>query len=282
MSRRALSGLAIAAACIAAGCSSAGGSPAAPSVGAARQYEIGSFRPSGTIRAGVGVTLSFTIVQPSGAPLVRYRTGPGPHTGVHLIIVRDDLSTIIHRHPPVGADGTIRQRVVFPAPGPYRILMDIYPKGGGPRYVNFQLFRTIRVEGAYHPRPLPGFHRRVTVDGWRFTLEGRPHLHVAQAALMTVRVRDAAGHPAPFTPWYGALAHAVFFHEHDLAYFHTHVCGPGAAGCTSLIGSTPVSGSSSARGSCGWVCSSRRRAPGGSSSSARSTGASSRLPIRSP
>ena len=56
--------------------------------------------------SNVAVTVKFTVVQPSGAPLVHYRTGPGPHTGVHLILVRDDLSTIIHRHPPIAADGT--------------------------------------------------------------------------------------------------------------------------------------------------------------------------------
>ncbi len=61
--------------------------------------------PSAGIRAGVPVTLSFTVAQPSGAPLVHYRTGPGPHTGVHLILVRDDLATIIHRHPPIAANG---------------------------------------------------------------------------------------------------------------------------------------------------------------------------------
>jgi YtkA-like len=34
---------------------------------------------------------------PSGKPLTQYKTGPGPHTGVHLIIVRDDLAYIIHQ-----------------------------------------------------------------------------------------------------------------------------------------------------------------------------------------
>ena len=39
--------------------------------------------------------------------------GPGPHTGVHLIIVRRDLATIVHRHPPIGADGTISDTITF-------------------------------------------------------------------------------------------------------------------------------------------------------------------------
>ncbi len=44
----------------------------------------------------------------------------GPHTGVHLIIVREDLSYIIHEHPPIGPRGLLRQTVTFPAPGPNR------------------------------------------------------------------------------------------------------------------------------------------------------------------
>ncbi len=51
-----------------------------------------------------------------------------------------------------------------------------------------------------------------------------------------------------FTPWYGALAHAIFFRVRTLDYFHTHVCAPGASGCTSSLGATRVEGSSSTPG----------------------------------
>ena len=95
--------------------------------------------------------MSFTVSQPSGAPLVHYRSGPGPHVGVHLIIVRDDLATIIHRHPPVGKDGLIRRRSTFTKPGPYRVLVDLYPATKGPGYANFQLFQTIHVLGRITP-----------------------------------------------------------------------------------------------------------------------------------
>lgn len=98
----------------------------------------------------------FDITLPTGRTLTRYKTGPGPHTGVHLIIVRDDLAYIIHEHPPVAPNGMMRQTVRFPAPGPYRVLVDVYPDipGGQP---NFQLFRNITVAGTYHPVKLPPF-----------------------------------------------------------------------------------------------------------------------------
>jgi hypothetical protein len=61
-------------------------------------------------------------------------------------------------------------------------------------------------------------------------------------------VTSSAGKPARFTPWYGALAHAIFFHQGTLDYFHTHVCAPGASGCTSLLAGAQVTGRSAAPG----------------------------------
>ena len=138
--------------------------------------------------------MTFTVQLPSGKPLTSYKTGPGPHTGVHLIIVRDDLAYIIHDHPPIGAGGVLRQTVTFPAPGPYRVLVDVYPNipGGQP---NFQLFRTVHVAGAYHPRPLPPFKADQVVDGYHFDMQGHPSLHAIQAQFVHIDVTDPHGRP---------------------------------------------------------------------------------------
>jgi hypothetical protein len=231
-----------------AGCAGGGSSPSAPTVQPARVYHLQAFRPAAGIEAGRPVTVSFTVTQPSGAPLVHYRTGAGPHTGVHLVFVRDDLSSIIHLHPPIGPDGRISQRVVFPQPGPYRALVDVYPRTNGPGYTNFQLFTKVHVSGAYHPAALPPYSPVVTTGGWTFTVKRLPKLHLAQAALIDVSVRNAAGRPADFTPWFGAMGHAIFFHEHDLAYFHTHICAPDQAGCAGIGGPTAITGSSTKPG----------------------------------
>jgi hypothetical protein len=231
-----------------AGCAGGGGSPSAPTVQPARIYHLQAFRPAEGVQAGRPVTVSFTVTRPSGAPLVHYRTGAGPHTGVHLIFVRDDLSSVIHLHPPIGRDGRITQRVVFPRPGPYRVLVDVYPRTKGPGYTNFQLFTTVHVSGAYHPRALPPYKPVVTTGGWTFTIKRLPRLHLAQAALIDVSVRNAAGRPADFTPWFGAMGHAIFFHRRDLAYFHTHICAPNQAGCASIGGPTSITGSSTRPG----------------------------------
>jgi hypothetical protein len=193
--------------------------------------------------------VSFTVRQPDGRPLTRYKTGPGPHTGAHLIIVRDDLAYIIHQHPPIGPHGLLSQTVTFPAPGPYRVLVDVYPNIPG-ELPNFQLFRTFTVAGAYHPKPLPPFKADLDVDGYHIDMQGHPVLHAIQAQFVHVHVTDAHGRPVVFVPWFGALAHAIFFHKGSLDYFPTHICAPNAPECGSLpgVGSSRITGRSTAPG----------------------------------
>lgn len=227
-----------------AGCSSS--RPSVGTIAPARTFALSGFDPIRVARPGVH-DLSFTIRQPNGKPLTSYRKGAGPHTGVHLIVVRRDLGAIIHRHPPVRADGRIVEPINFPTPGPYRVLVDVYPAvKGAPR--NFQLHEDIRVAGRYRPKPLPAFSRTVNVDGYRVRLSGPSRLHPIEAAHLTASVTDPSGKPVAFTPWYGALAHAIFFRRGSLDYFHTHVCGPTTPGCTSVLGGTSVKGLSTKPG----------------------------------
>jgi hypothetical protein len=164
-----------------------------------------------------------------------------------VILVRDDLSTIIHRHPPVAPSGRVTDTITFPEPGKYRLVIDAYPNTTGLQR-NYQLFGTIEVAGAAHKKPLPPFSPTVNVDGYRFHVQGSPKLKAIQAAFLKLTVTDPQGHPAQFEPWYGALAHAIFFRSGSLDYFHTHVCAPGATGCGSVLGGASVSGSSATPG----------------------------------
>jgi hypothetical protein len=239
----------LAAACVvlaACGSSSASG-PTVPVIPAARTFQLAGFRPDAPATPGRPTTLSFTIRQPSGAPLTSYRSGTGPHTGVHLIIVRSDLGAIIHRHPRPDVDGKVSEPIVFPSPGRYRIVVDAYPNLPG-QLANFQLFRWIDVAGRATPKPLPPFTPEETVDGYRFAIVRAPKLRAIEATPLTITVHDRQGRPARFTPWFGALAHAIFFRAGSLDYFHTHVCSPGATGCTSILGATRITGSSSKPG----------------------------------
>ncbi|MBV9413870.1 MAG: hypothetical protein JO363_02735 [Solirubrobacterales bacterium] len=149
----------------------------------------------------------------------------------------------------MGPNGVLRQTVTFPAPGPYKVLVDVYPNLPGGQ-ANFQLSQTVNVAGSYHPRPLPPFKPDLVVDGYHFGMQGHPALHAIQAQFIEVEVRDSHGHKPTFVPWFGALAHAIFFHGGSLDYFHTHICAPNAPNCGTLPGvaSSRITGTSTAPG----------------------------------
>ena len=228
-----------------AGCGGGSSKQGGITVQPAREYQLDQLR---IVRPIVGkpAVLSFRIIQPDGTPLTAYKHGPGPHTGVHLILIRRDLSTIVHRHPVVKPDGSFSESITFAAPGPYRIVVDAYPAHA--TQTNFQLFSAITVAGSYRPAPLPPLQRAETIDGYRFALQSVPHLRAIEPAFLRFTVTGPGGKPASFTPWYGALAHAIFFRKGSLDYFHTHVCAPGASACTSALGSTKITGTSATPG----------------------------------
>jgi hypothetical protein len=121
------------------------------------------------------------------------------------------------------------------------VLVDVYPAvKGAPR--NFQLHTDLRVGGAYHPKPLPPFAAVQTVDGYRISLRAPKRIHPIDPTTLTATITDPSGKLVTFHPWYGALAHAIFFRAGSLDYFHTHVCGPNTPGCTSIFGATKVVG----------------------------------------
>ena len=232
---------------LATACSSSSSRPATPTIAAARTFRLEGFRPAQAVAPGRPFELSFRIAKPEGGMLTEYRTGAGPHTGVHLIVVRDDLSTLIHRHPPIAPDGTVRQRFVLPTSGRYRVLVDVYPRLAG-SLRNFQLTANVRAAGPAPARPLPPFRPTQVVDGYRITLHGAGRIKAVTPAFANVAVTDPTGRPVQFREWYGALAHAIFFRAGSLDYFHTHVCGASTPACATALGGAPVVGRSTRPG----------------------------------
>jgi hypothetical protein len=226
------------------GCGGGGGSPAPPTIAPAKEYRLEWLSPKTDPGPG-RVTLRFAVVTPDGKVLDRFRTGPGPHTGVHLIIVRDDLSTIVHKHPPIPASGQLTLPVDLPQAGHYHVLVDVYPATGALR--NFQLTHELQVGTGNAKAPLPAYAPVVHAGGLTFRVSKLPGLRLAEPASMIVNVTDAAGKPVTFTPFYGALAHAIFFRAGSLDYFHSHICGNDPA-CTSGFGTPATTGHSTKPG----------------------------------
>jgi hypothetical protein len=229
-----------------AGCGGGGSGSPTLAVQPAQQFRL-TTHVKGLPSTHSPTTITYSIQQPNGSNLTKFKRGVGPHTGVHVIYVRDDLGAIVHHHPHIAANGTFTDTVDFPSGGPYRVVIDVYPQQSTPQ-PNFQLFTRLRVKGAYTPEPLPPPRTTAIVDGYRFVLHGAPHLRAIQAAFLSFTVTAANGTPAKFTPWFGALAHAIFFRKDSLDYFHTHVCAPGAPNCTSLLGGAKVTGTSTTPG----------------------------------
>ena len=243
--------MAAAAACalVFAGCGSGGGGLQGPKIGKAKSFAIAGFEPTGAVKPGVPTTVKFHITQPDGSTLTKYKTGGGPHTGVHLIFVRRDLSQIIHLHPPLQADGSVSERVTFPSAGPWHVLVDIYPDLGENTLRNFQLTSDITVSGAYKPVALPpAGGAPQTVDGDHFAITLPKTIKSLRPQFFDVSVTDASGKPATFGTWYGATAHAIFFRKGTLDYFHTHVCRPEATICTKSVAGSAVVGKSTKPG----------------------------------
>ena len=168
-----------------------------PTIAPAHTYALTGFQPSAPVAAGKPTQVSFTITQPNGKPLTDFKTGPGPHTGVHLIIVRRDLDSIVHVHPPIAPDGKISTTLTFTKPGPYRVVVDAYPNTTGPQ-PNFQLFELACVSPdatsrrGCRPSPRPSWSTTATAS--RCT--AGPTLHAIQAGSLTITVTDPNGKPA--------------------------------------------------------------------------------------
>jgi hypothetical protein len=229
---------------LAAGCGGGGGSPAPPTIAPAKEYKLAWEGPASVADPGE-VTVHFAVRTPDGKILTRFRTGAGPHTGVHLIIVRDDLSTIVHLHPAIPPSGRLAIAVDLPRAGRYHVLVDVYPATGP--LPNFQLHHDLQVGTGGVKAPLPPYAPVVRAGGLTFRIAKLPGLRLAEPASMIVSVTDAAGKPVVFKPFYGALAHAIFFRAGTLDYFHSHICGSDPA-CTAGFGTPATAGHSTKPG----------------------------------
>ena len=79
-------------------------------------------------------------------------------------------------------------------------------------------------------------------------IEKTPRISAFRPSFVTIRIRDAKGRSPHLEPWFGALAHAIFFRAGSLAYFHTHICAPNAPGCAALSGGKALTGRGTANG----------------------------------
>ena len=237
-----------------AGCGGGSSGPDFPTIGAARTFQLANFEPAGPVQPGKPTTISFVIRQPDGQPLTQFKRGAGPHTGVHLIFVRDDLGDD-HPQAPAGRGRRHDPRDGHVPGAPAATGSSSTPTRPPASSRTSSCSRRSRVAGTATPEPLPPPAQVVESDGYRFAIAGQAEAEGDPGGVAHHRRHRPAGPARAFTPYFGALAHAIFFRRGTLDYFHTHVCAPGASGCTSTLGGAQVTGRSTKPGRLRSACS---------------------------
>jgi hypothetical protein len=85
-------------------------------------------------KAGAKVLLTFAVRDPkTGKQVEHFQI---VHEKLfHFFMVSQDLSYFIHDHPVAQPSGEFKYDAVFPKPGMFRLLADIYPQGGTPQLI---------------------------------------------------------------------------------------------------------------------------------------------------
>ncbi|MCG5432638.1 heavy-metal-associated domain-containing protein [Mycobacterium sp. MYCO198283] len=190
--------------------------PDPPGLSLARDgYELSPVRAPGT--PDDRGTLSFTIVDPVGTPLLDYATVHDKQ--LHLIVVRSDGQHFAHVHPVLDRTaGTWSTPWTWHAAGSYRVFADFQPAQADS--TKLTLTRTVEVAGEL-TLSTPVTTRTVDeIAGYTVKLDGALTAGVTQQLTATV-TRD--GEPVTtLQPYLGAYGHLVALREGDLAYLHVH------------------------------------------------------------
>jgi hypothetical protein len=138
---------------------------------------------------------------------------------LHVIIVDSSLSTFMHLHPTLGADGIFRIDQRFPAPGTYYLYADGLPNNG-----DHQVFRFVLILGkaaASRQLALVPTGRELTVGPYTVDLS-KARLAAGSVDELEVGVYEGGATAKDLHPYLGAPAHAVFLNTRDLTYVHVH------------------------------------------------------------
>ena len=175
---------------------------------------------SGHPAAQKSVTLRFTPQFATSGDIVRDLLVVHEHL-LHLIVVREDLSSFDHVHPVRQPDGSFSLPYTFPHGGRFVLYADITPNGE-----RAQVFRLpVNVEGAAGiPDPIslsPALAREV--GSYHVELFVQPRGLVAEREAQLLFRLSRNGRPVTdLQPYIGALGHCVILSEDTQTYLHCH------------------------------------------------------------
>jgi hypothetical protein len=165
-----------------------------------------SFQP------GVSLPWRFEVLGPQGRPS-SYRMQH--ERELHLIVVREDLTTFSHLHPVRNDDGSWSVDLQLLLPGRYVAFADIAPEDDPP----ITLRLTLVAEGAWFPSDLPDLSTEAVVDSYRVVLGGE--VVAGAGSEISFHITKDGGDVKP-EPYLGAAGHLVAIRSGDLEYLHVH------------------------------------------------------------
>jgi hypothetical protein len=186
-----------------------------------REYSIEFSTGPTVVKAGVPITMFFTVRHPGdGAPIRNFEV-------VHDKRYHLFMEVFEHIHPEQRPDGTWAIEVTLPKPGYYQILSDFIPTGGSPQFIGRTLV-TADFDGdlesqAAHLEPDTVVNK--TVGSITAHLQLEPSILVAgQYGHLSFALTDAVtGQPVTdLQPYLGAFGHALILSEDMLDYVHSH------------------------------------------------------------
>jgi len=177
-----------------------------PDVSYRLKAEERSFQP------GVSVPWRFEVVGPNGRPS-SYRMQH--ERELHLIVVREDLTTFSHLHPARSDDDSWSVDLELPLPGRYVAFADIAPDDDPPTTLRLALV----VEGEWSPSVSGELSKEASVDGYRVELDGEVVGDTGSEISFHIRKEGLEVVPDPYL---GAAGHLVAIRSGDLQYLHVH------------------------------------------------------------
>lgn len=178
-------------------------------------YELRSEVTEFPVRRSVNWT--FEVTGPHGRP---HHYVTQHERDLHLIVVRNDLSTFLHVHPELGDDGVWNIDLEFPEPGEYSAFADVSPDDAGPMTLRLPL----SVPGEARPDVVHQSSTVTEVDGYRVELIG--DVIPREGSDISFRI-TRGGAPVMPDPYLGAAGHLVAIRAGDLEYLHVHPTGGG-------------------------------------------------------
>jgi hypothetical protein len=136
--------------------------------------------------------------------------------GLHLIVVRRDLTLFQHVHPKLQADGRWSVDLTFEQAGFFRAYADFTVNDNALTLgVDLAADGELRIIDPGEPNPAS------RVDGYDVTIQPQT-LRVGQPTLLSFAVRRDGRPVEDLEPYLGAMGHLVALRRGDLAYLHVH------------------------------------------------------------